>query len=154
MNRPRNLIALVLLAVLAACQGPQKPEFRTLKNVKFRGAGRSGHLRLTADAVFHNPNPVGLEVHQIEAEVLLDGRKAADVRQGVNASMPAGAASSVPLTIEVPLTFLTEDGGSLLSDLLSQRKVLLQVAGWVEVDVAGVVLRVPFDHRSEEEIRL
>jgi LEA14-like dessication related protein len=147
------------LAVLSACARPEEPVFKTLDNVKFAGADlESSTILLTADAIFHNPNSIGLDVTGLELAVLLDGQQAATVTQGATASVGAQADFTLPLQVALPLKVVTEalqdEGGSLLGGLLTGKKLDVNVDGWVRVKLGGVELKTPIHHQEQVKIKL
>lgn len=147
-------LALFLLLISLACSGPKVPEFVALENVKLRGARFDGQMRLRADAVLHNPNPVELEIIGVDLELTLDGEPAAEIREIESSVLPADAETAVPLRIEFPFTAVYEDLGDLLSDLGSERTFELELTGKFRVKALGVELDVPVRHTREYDLKL
>ena len=143
---------LSILAVATSCSRPQKPEFKGLEQIELLGATLQGQLVFTADAVFFNPNSVGLDVTGMDLEVLINDKKVADVEQSVTLRAEASSDFKLPLEIRVPISEVYEDLGDLLGSFLSKKVVTLDVQGEVRVKVLGVTLGVPFEHREEHEI--
>jgi hypothetical protein len=73
------LVGLLLVALLA-CTGPQEPEFRRLERLRFQGLAADGSLRLTAEAVFENPNGFALQATSLELQVFVEEQEAASIR--------------------------------------------------------------------------
>lgn len=158
----RRLIAglgLALALACAACARPETPEFRTLKNVRFRGADlKSGTALLTAEAEFHNPNGIALDVTSLELAVLLNGEQAATVRQAAGTQAAAHADFTLPIRVDLPLQIvadvLEDEGGSLLGGLLSGQQVDVRVDGWIRVKVRGIDIKAPIRHQERVAIKL
>ena len=157
----RRLIAGLSLglALSLACARPETPQFRTLKNVRFWGADlRSGTALLTAEAEFHNPNGIALDVTSLELVVLLNDQQAATVRQAAGTQAAAHADFTLPIRVDLPLQIvadvLEDEGGSLLGGLLSGKQVDLRVDGWIRVKLRGIEVTAPIQHQERIEIKL
>ncbi len=90
---PLRLILVFLLPFAigaTGCSAPSRPEFRALDNVKFRGAHSDKVIRLSADALFFNPNAVDLEITGVDLQLTLDGEHAADIREAGVSTLLAG----------------------------------------------------------------
>ena len=147
------------LALLPACPRPEQPQFQTLNNVEFQNADlETGTIRLTADAVFHNPNGIKLEVTALELNVLLDGVEAGTVKQSASATVAANADFALPVQVDLPLSVIVAalqgEGGGLLSGLLAGKQLDVQVDGWVRVKLAGIELKAPVHHQETVELKL
>lgn len=145
-------LVAVFVAGLCACSRPQRAEFRGLEKIDLIGATLEGELVFTGQAVFFNPNSVGLDVTGMDLEVFINDKKVADVEQSVSLEAKAQSEFVLPLEIRVPISDVYSDIGDLLGSFLSTKVVDLKVQGEVRVKVLGVTFGVPFSHEEQHEL--
>ncbi|OWY19834.1 hypothetical protein C7N43_37030 [Sphingobacteriales bacterium UPWRP_1] len=147
------LFFALLLLQFFACEAPKQPEFKELVNVKFN-SWTKGNLALTADAVFNNPNPFGIQLTGTDMNLLLDGKKAAHVQQAVDMQVPAARDFKVPINISINPKDLSPDllwGGAL--SMLGNKKINMRLNGTVTVRVLEIDFKIPVDHTQELSLK-
>lgn len=148
--RPATVAAgfVFFVALLQSCV----PETRDveLRQIKSVVGDITDEPTLKADVVFFNPNVQKGKLRKIEANVFVNGKKAAVVDQKLNIQVPGNAEFTVPLEMKINL----EEQGLLntLLSLVGAKKVKVRYQGSVRVIYKGLPVTVPFDR--EEEVRL
>ncbi len=150
------LLMLLFTAMLfAACDAPKEPVFQSLKNVKVSSVGITNGLtvNLAGEAVFNNPNPIGVDVSGMDIDVFVNGKKVSEVHQNLTAAMEGNADFTLPLNFKIPLKDIINDvKGGLIKDLLKKKKVDIKLDGTIKVKMGGVDVKVPFDYEEVHEI--
>lgn len=153
----RVLSILCLFALLfSACDSVDYPEFREMKNVKFKSVSFTGgpSVTLKADAIFFNPNPIGANVTEVDLDVYIDDKKVTHIRQDVRAEMKSNSEFTLPLDFNVPLKEVYKDLKPSLGNLLKKRTVNYRMDGTLKVGLGSVEVAVPVDYAGEEEVRM
>lgn len=140
----------LLLLLLSACVPKEEVVLRNIKDVVV-DAGKDGDARLTALAIFYNPNPVRMKLKEINVEVMVEGKKSAHANQRFNSVIPAEGEFSVPLEVQLSL----KDIGLLdtLLGLFGGKKYQIHYLGYVRVKVHGITLKVPIDYKDEIKLK-
>ena len=140
-----------MLAVALSCVPKEEVVFRGVKNITIE-TNQQGDPVLKADALFYNPNKERMKLKEIFADVLVNGKPAAQVRQKLNLSIPAASDFSVPVAAQLSLKEL----GFLdtIVNLLGGKKYDIQYAGFVRISVHGVTIKVPFTYTEQIRLRL
>lgn len=147
--------SILLFCLLTACNSIKDPEFQRMENAKFKTATLQGDIVLIADAIFNNPNSVGVNLEEVELEVFVDKKKVADVTQSIDTKVGANTDFTVPLEIRVPIKHIFEEAKEGLFDsVLKNRKALVKMEGTVEVSIAKIRHSVPFEYEQEYEFGL
>ena len=151
-----SILCFFTFLQLTACTVSENPEFRELKNVKFKSISFSNGPSATfnADAVFFNPNDVGANVTEVDLDFYIDGKKVTNINQNVSAEMNAKSEFVLPLNFEVSLKDIFKDGKSALGSVLKSRKIKYRVDGTLKVGLGSVEFAVPVDYEGEEAIKL
>ncbi|MEM9991226.1 MAG: LEA type 2 family protein [Bacteroidota bacterium] len=143
----------LLLLLVGACSMPQEVAFKKVENLKLSGISfKNKNITLTADAVYHNPNNVSLEVKGLRAKVYIDGEEVSTVREQLSTQMPASANFSLPVSIEIPTKKVLNNLGGLLKQITSSKKTVIRMEGAINVEVLGQELAIPFDHEQLYEV--
>lgn len=92
-----------------------------------------------------------MKLKEIYADVLVNGKPSAQVRQNLKLSIPAESEFSVPVAAQLSLKEL----GLLdtIVNLLGGKKYNIQYAGYVRIAVHGVTIKVPFTYQEELRLR-
>ncbi len=136
-------LALCGLFLLTGCSGPKEPEFQRLENVRLKTLPFKGELQFTADAIMHNPNPIGVEITTLDLDVEMEHSHVADISQDVSAKMPPNGDFALPLEFYVPIKEVFKDWKGLLGGTLSNQTVDVHVDGHCKVSVASATVKVP-----------
>jgi LEA14-like dessication related protein len=143
------LICLLLTLFMGSCLPEKDIELRQIKSVV---GDITDEPTLKADVIFFNPNPQKGILKRIEADVYVEGKKAARVDQQVKIKVPANGEFTIPIEIKINLK---EQGvmNTLLS-LIGAKKIKVRYKGHVKVIYRGLPVRVPIDREEEVRIRL
>lgn len=150
-----NTLLLLITIGFFACSSPEYPEFREMKNVKFKSfsLNNGGSVTLNADAVFFNPNAIGANVTEVDLDMYIDDKKVTHIRQDVRAEMNANSEFTLPLDFSVPLKEVYKDLKPALGNVFKKRKVAYRMDGTLKVGLGSVEIAVPVDYAGEEEVR-
>lgn len=141
---------LILLFILSSCVPKAQVILKNIKDVVIDG-GIDGNAKLNAVAVFYNPNALRMKLREIQVDVMVDGKKAAQARQKFNFAIPAKSEFSVPLEVQLALKEI-----GLLDTLLSLfggKKYEIHYLGFVRVKVHGITIKVPIDYKDEIKLK-
>lgn len=146
-----SLVAASLLLVTFACVPKEEVVFKGVKNISVE-SDQDNQPVLTAEALFYNPNSARMKLKEIYADVMVNGKPSAQVRQQFKLSIPAKSDFSVPVTAQLSLKEL----GLLdtIVNLLGGKKYQVQYTGYVRIAVHGVTIKVPFTYQEEIRLRL
>ncbi len=147
---PSVFVSLLLLSVIS-CVPKDEVVFKGVKNITVE-ANQQGEPILKADALFYNPNKEKMKLKEIFADVLVNGKPAAKVRQKLKFPIPAESDFSVPVAAQLSLKEL----GFLdtIVNLLGGKKYDVQYSGYVRIAVHGVTIKVPFSYKEQIRLRL
>ena len=148
MRLPRLIFLLLLL--ITACVPKEEVVLRNIKDVVV-DASKDGNARLTAHAIFYNPNPVRMKLKEINVEVMVEGKKSAHTKQRFDSLIPAEGEFSIPLEVQLSL----KDIGLLdtLLGLFGGKKYQIHYQGYVRVKVHGITLKVPIAYNDEIKLK-
>lgn len=148
----RLLMFFLFCGLLSEFQCAPKEDivFKGVRNMAIEVDGSNPILR--ADAYFNNPNDLRMKLKEINVDVLVDGKRSAQVQQKLKIVIPAQADFSVPIEARLSLKEL----GLLdaLANLLGGKKYTIQYIGFIRVAVHGVTIKVPVKHQEEFRIKL
>lgn len=153
----KSLFPLLLLATfLISCSNPMNPEFKTMENVKFKSASISKKLNftLTADAIFYNPNVVGINISALDLDIMINKKKVSKIRQDVSAKIASKSDFKLPVEFDVPLTEVFKDLELSLGDIFKKQEIDYHIKGTATVNVAGIDIEIPVDYEDKEELKL
>jgi LEA14-like dessication related protein len=78
MSTPKNilsiLIAFGILFFVAGCTSFQKPQFRSIEKITYKGITDDG-LKLDAKINIYNPNSKNIKVHKADLDVYIDNSR-------------------------------------------------------------------------------
>jgi len=147
------LVMFALLWSITACDAPKQPEFKELINLKFNSL-KKGVVTLTADAVFNNPNPFGIQLTSTDLNLLLDGKKAANVQQSIDIKVPASQGFKVPINININPKDLS---ANLLLDgaltMFNNKKIPMRLNGTVTVKVLELEFKIPVNYEQPVSLK-
>ncbi len=148
---------MCIALILASCGGPATPEFKNMKDVKFKSFslnGGSPSIVLKANAIFNNPNPFGADVSEVDLDVYINGVKVTHINQDLSAKMPASSDFTLPLSFDVPLQEVAKDFKPTMGDIFKKKKVEYKLEGTLKVGLAGANIKVPVEYEDVEELSL
>jgi len=145
------VIGSLLLLLITSCVPKEEVVFKGVTNIAIE-AGEQNEPLLKADAMFYNPNKVKMKLKEVYADVLVNGKTSAQVRQKLKIAIPAESDFSVPIAAKLSL----KEIGLLdtIVNLLGGKKYDVQYTGFVRIVVHGVTIKVPFSYKEELRLRL
>ncbi|MDH5367216.1 MAG: LEA type 2 family protein [Cyclobacteriaceae bacterium] len=143
MKKHYYLIALITLFLFSNAMSQETPEFKKLTNVKTSKISGTD-ITFTADAVFYNPNDVGLKLKSVEIDVIIEGKKAGHVSQIKKIKILPNANFTVPLTVDVDLQQIDIMEG--LFGMMSGKKMRAEFIGDITVSKNAIPMKVPVKH--------
>ena len=150
----KKLLFLLFFCSLFACSGPSEPVFKRVANISVDQV-KNGMVTISADALFHNPNPVGGTLEAIDIDVWANDTEVGKIEQSLRTEIKGNSEFEVPLKFSFPLKEIAKNEGGLIGSLLTavlNRKVDMEYKGALTVNVVGVHFDVPVDY--EEEVTL
>lgn len=155
----KRLFKLIVIAVLSAAAGIAwyiwkkgdaiYPEFKKLDHVKLNHIGLfPPEVRMSADAIFHHNNPIGLTLSGMDLKVQIEDLDAAQVVQRAEVYIAPASDFSVPLQVKVPLegNEAMEHLKSLVLKSGSTGKLKYHLEGKLLFNIKGVEVGVPMDY--------
>jgi LEA14-like dessication related protein len=142
-------LVLCLTVFLPGCQRPKEDiVLRTIRDVVV-DANTDPTLR--ANAIFYNPNNMQGKLKNIDVEIFVNGKKAANVKQDYNTKIPAKAEFTVPLQVNLAIKEL----GTIetLLGVLGGKKFEVRYLGSVRLSYKGVPFKVPVDYKDDVRVR-
>ena len=148
--------SLVLLCFFG-CDGPKEPEFLKLHNIKFSDLKLPPNfgMGVTADAMFHNPNAIGMTINGMDLEVFVDGKKATDLEQKLSTKISGSSDFTLPVKFRIPLSekSLIKNLSHMLTGAWKKQSVKIKVTGTITIDAAGVDISVPVAHEDDYKFK-
>jgi LEA14-like dessication related protein len=144
------IVCLGLLVWLSGCLPKDAVELRGVE--KFGISTGGSKTTLTGDAVFYNPNSSRMKLRQIKIDVFIDGEKTAMVDQDTKVVAKAKSEFTVPVSIDLADNVQISD--LLLNVLGSKKKREVHYKGHLKVNLNGVPMRIPIDHKEEFKMSL
>jgi len=141
---------LTLFLVVAVGLGSCKPkEPVVLREVQIRklSPGKNGNPILTADAILYNPNKGSVRLKEIDLDILLNGKSAAQIDQKLNAQIKSQSEFTIPVEVQLKL-----NEAGLLDTILSLfggKKYEIQFTGTLRITVGGFPVKIPVNHKDE-----
>ena len=133
--------------ILAGCQKPVEPEFKTISDLKFIKL-QQGQIALEGEAIFYNPNKNGLTLLGTDLLVDIEGTEA-KVIQKSKVKVKGQQEFSVPLRVELSLDDINNILIPKALELLGGSKLKMHFKGNIEMKVMGAKFNIPIDHRHK-----
>ncbi len=139
------------MIVAVSCVPKDEVVFKGVKNISVE-QDENNEPVLKGEALFYNPNNEKMKLKEIYADVLVNGKPSAQVRQNLKLTIPAKSDFSVPVLAQLSLKEL----GLLdtIVNLLGGKKFDVQYTGFVRIAVHGVTIKVPFTYQEQLRLRL
>jgi LEA14-like dessication related protein len=139
---------LFLLLALSGCKKPK--EKIQLKNIKDVVVDATTEPTLKANAIFFNPNSMRGKLKNIDVEIFVNGKKAANVKQDFNTIIPANSEFTIPLTVNLNMKEL--GFMDTLLGMVGGKKFEVRYEGSIKLSYRGVPVKVPIKYK--DDIRL
>ena len=148
-----TLFFLLSLLALSACNRDAiEPKFQKIENIIVKDLTAS-KVKIDADAVVYNPNPISIQLNNIELDVFANDLKVSHISQTKVSEIAKRDNFNIPLSLSFNPTELFQDNliGLLESALGSyqQQKVDLKFIGYAQFEVKGIKFTVPIEYEDE-----
>ena len=152
MKKHISILFVGILLLAGACNMPQNPPiFKNLTNIKTSKVTGT-NLNLTGNAIFYNPNDMGMKLKGVEIDVILEGKKVGHVSQRSKIKIPANGSFTVPLKAEIDLKQVGLVNG--IFGMLSGKRMNAEFVGYIRVSKNALVMRVPIKHKELLKLNL
>jgi LEA14-like dessication related protein len=143
------IVGLLFLFFLGSCEKPK--EDIVLRNIRDVVVDATSEPMLKANAIFYNPNNIKGKLKNIDVEIFVNGKKAANVHQHFNTSIPARSEFTIPLQVNLAMKEL----GTMetLWGMLGGKKFEVRYHGSVKLSYKGVPIKVPIDYKDNVRVR-
>jgi len=142
----------IMSCCFLACEAPQKPTFKTMKNVQLSSL-KNNKITLTADAILNNPNAFGLTLTATDLDVSIDGKKAGNVKQTLDTEIPASSDFTIPVKMDIDQKMISGDLLNTAMNFLLNKKVKVHYKGYVTVKALDIPIDIPIDNEEEVTMR-
>jgi len=139
---------LAILVYATGCNVYESPDFKYISGLRIGGIS-TDEIILEADAVFYNPNKMGVTVTDIEMQATLNGVTVNQVKQLENVKVTGREDFTVPLQISFPTKKLFNNFMSAISYAASNKKLDVQYDGFIRMKSLGIGFKVPVDYTGE-----
>lgn len=146
----RQFIFLFLfVGSLVSCQKPQSPTFKKIEILKVKKANLKKVI-LEADVVLHNPNNFTCQIKSADIKVWFNDRAAGTINQALKTKIEAMGDTRIPVQFNCSTDSLLQKKGLLnnILSVISNKEVDARFKGKVVLDVGGIGIPVPIDHRE------
>lgn len=140
----RTLLAVfgLFTLLLFSCNPIKDPEFKTVRNLKIVSF-TSSSVVLKGDAIFYNPNPVGVKLQSIDLDVFANSKKVSDIVQNSTVGIQAKSEFALPLQVKfAPEKFLDNWAGTILNTLV-KKSIDIEITGDAKIVVVDKVISIP-----------
>lgn len=141
----KAIISLIGIVMIMASCAPK--EQVVLRNVIIRNVATddAGKMILSADAVFFNPNGVGMKLKHIDIGVKVDGKQTAQIDHDVELRIRPNSEFTVPVEVHLQQMGLLDT----ILGFLGGKEHDLEFSGSIRIKVKGFPVRVPVAHREK-----
>ena len=146
-------LGLIALLATGACNTPQAPDFRGVKNLKIDVQGVSG-ARINGDAAFFNPNDRSVTLKGVDVEVSVENKKVKNIEREYDITAEPNSDFTVPIDVTISLADLNLGLLSTALSMLNGDKKKVRYKGKARVQMYGITFNVPFDYEDEVDIQL
>lgn len=142
------ILAVALLAT--GCGKPeQEPEFRRIDNIRVNKV-TGKEARLSAEAIFYNPNDVRMNLKSIDVDIQLDGKTIGSVNETMKSKIPALAEFKIPMDVRFDMKEIGLLNGIVA--ILGGKPLAVTYIGSIRVSVYGITYNVPVEF--EDSVKL
>lgn len=141
---------VALCALVFSCAPKEQVVFKSINNLLLDG-DMGGSPTLKGDALFFNPNKMQTRLKEIKVDVMVDGKKAAEVDQMMDIVIPKQSDFTVPIQAKLAL----QDMGLLdaVIGFFGGKSYQVQFVGYIRIVKHGVTIKVPVKYNQEVKLR-
>lgn len=150
MKSTLTLFTILTTLLLFSCSdiALEEPTLERIEDVDIKEISKE-LIDMNAQLVIHNPNGVALDLASADLDVLVDNIVIANIKQTVDAKMPAKAEFKLPVRITLDLAQLYKENpltafGKGLQ-IVSDKKIEVQVKGKIKAGKGVAKLSVDVD---------
>ena len=147
------LVFLSILLALTSCKVNESPEYQKMENFKISKLGLR-NIELKADAIFDNPNVVGISVKRTDIDVFNDSIL---LGKATSPSFEVEKESefSIPLTINFSPKKIVKQKGALggVLNAISGKEINVTYKGIITLDIVGVEYDYDFEHTEPVQLK-
>lgn len=152
MTKTFLLIILFFGINTSVIASPESPEFVRTKEWRINRLA-SGNILLTTKAVFYNPNKTKAKLTDIILNIFANDKLIGTVTQIEKIKIHGNSSFDIPLSLEFNLKDSDLDlFGSLLS-LMSNKMFLIDIIGYVKMNVFCIPFKVQVDEKQELSVK-
>ncbi|NOS92566.1 MAG: hypothetical protein HOP30_11630 [Cyclobacteriaceae bacterium] len=150
LNRITRFVIVALTALVFSCVPKEQVVFKSINNLVLDG-DMGGTPILKGDAQFFNPNKIQTRLKEIKVDVMVDGKKAAEVDQLMDLLIPKQSDFTVPIQAKLSL----QDIGLLdaVIGFFGGKKYQVQFVGYIRIVKHGVTIKVPVKYNEEVKLK-
>jgi LEA14-like dessication related protein len=144
-----------LLISITACSGPREPEFRKMVNIQVEEATLN-NIQITAEAVYYNPNVIGITFDQSDVFVKANGFEVGKIEMTEPEKIYAKTEFAIPVEVNFPPSKIFERESGLLSSIIStylDRKIDLEYYGSVTMEIGGIKFKIPVEYEETVDLK-
>ena len=142
----KYFFAPLLGLLIAGCVPKEQVVLRSIHITEVEPMA-NGNALLKATAIFYNPNTTRMRLKEIDIEIFVDGKKAAQVDQQLSSLIKGNSEFTVPLEVQLNLKEV-----GLLDTLLSflgGKGHEIQFIGTLKMKVNGFPVKAPVNQKEE-----
>lgn len=145
-----NFLAIILATIFVSCDSLtlQEPTIERIEDVDIQEMSKE-RIDMDAHLIINNPNSVALDLASADLDVLVDDIVIANIKQRLDASMPANSEFELPVKITMDLNQLYQKNPlTALSkglQIMSDKKLEVQFKGNIKAGKGVAKLTVAVD---------
>jgi LEA14-like dessication related protein len=139
------------IMLISSCVPKEAVQFRAVRNIVV-DMDSLGQPILRGEAVFYNPNHLRMKLKEIKMEVLVDGKKSAQVDQKPDLVIPA--VSEFTVKVEARLSLKEIGLMDAVVGFFGGKKYDVQYNGYVRVKVHGITIRIPVKFNDQIKLKM
>ncbi len=148
MNKIPFIAAVALLSLTLSSCRISAPTFKTVDNLRFDKMNGSS-VKVGADLVFYNPNPIRIKITDIAADVTIDKRQMGTIGEKSDIIIKRKSDFRVPLGLTI------KPDGSLLDNLktvfgfITDKEIELAIRGKIKLKWLFIKREVPVNYMTK-----
>jgi LEA14-like dessication related protein len=151
----RRVLSLIIIcssiALVLSCVPKDPVQLRAIRNIVV-DMDSLGEPILRGEAVFYNPNHLRMKLREIKMEVLVDGKKSAQVDQ--KPDLPIPAVGEFTVKVEARLSLKEIGLIDAVVGFFGGKKYDVQYIGYVRVKVHGVTVKIPIKFTDQIKLKM
>lgn len=146
MKNNKATCLLLLLILLGLGCGFKDLEYRGYQNFKIEKIGFS-QSTLLVELKYYNPNPIGLELKQMDLDVYINDQYLGHTKQNYQIKIPKKGTFVLPVKLNLDMKNLLKNA---LTGLLN-KEVALKTSGKIMISKGKIIRNFPFKYETKEK---